>query len=97
MKAPLNQTVGYVAPPAKAGGPVKILKGVVTEAYVDDSARLDITPRNDKGEAVDADKAPLGHHTAIAAFNSDKKTENTWHPLDEAAAPSPAPAPAPGK
>ena len=88
-KVLINQVVGYVAPPAKPGEGVSLKKGFVMEVYTDGTAKLDITPRNDDGKAVDPENAPLGHHTAIATFNKDKETENTFHLLDdETAAPA---------
>jgi len=95
MRPSTNQVVGYVAPPAKPGESPSIKKGVVIEVLNDgaDTARIDLTPRNEKGEAADPEKAPLGHHIAIAAFNADKKTPNTWHVLAEATAQPAAPAP----
>jgi hypothetical protein len=95
MKPPINQVVGYVAPPAKPGEAPSIKKGVVMMAYNDeaDTAQIDLTPRNAGGAAADPENAPIGHHTALAAFNADKKTENTWHPLEAPATAAPKPQP----
>jgi hypothetical protein len=53
-------------------------KAVIIERLQDGTARLDLTPRNDKNEAVDPEKAPLGTHTVIASHSATGE-ENTFH------------------
>lgn len=60
-------------------------KGVITEVITQGAARIDLTPRNDKGEAADPDKAPLGTHTALASYSS-KGEPGSFHFADEAKA-----------
>lgn len=75
-----GQQVTYVAPIDRVGGKPTNKKAVVIEVLAPTTVRLDYTPRNDKGEAADPDKAPLGHHTAIAELDdSDSPKENTFH------------------
>jgi hypothetical protein len=64
------------------------------DAFNDGTARLDITARTDDGSTAANKDESLGHHIALAAYNEDKKTENTFHLLEETAAPA-APVKAP--
>lgn len=80
MKASLNQIVGYVQPPAKPGDSSKIIKARLIKHHQGDVARLDFsegTPGTDG----------FKEKHAIADYNDDKVTENTWHLLE----PEPAP------
>lgn len=87
----IDQVVGYVAPPAQRGGSTSIKKAVVLEAFDDGTARLDTTARTEDGSAAANRGEALGHHIALAAYNEDKKTENTFHLLNETARPALAP------
>jgi hypothetical protein len=91
IRPSVNQVVGYVAPPAKLGDSPSIKKGVVTEVFNDEAntARIDISDPNNKDKDGNV---RIAH--AIATFNDDKKTENTWHVLEETPAPKPQPVPA---
>ena len=99
MKKPnLNQVVGYVAPPSKPGQSSVIKSAIVLDSFEGDDyrgkhtifARLDITEYDGTDEdgkpKPKKEKETIGHHTAIAAFDSTKKHENTWHFLHEESA-----------
>jgi hypothetical protein len=100
MRPPVGpgQVVGYVAPPARRGGQTTIKNGVVMETFDDSTARIDVTEINSDGSPKNS-KQSAGHHTALAAYNEDKKTENTFHLLDvePASAPTIQPAAASAK
>lgn len=93
----INQVVGYVAPPAKSGDSPKIRKAIVLDAFEGDDYRnrktvfatLDVTEYDGADEhgkpKPKNPKETIGHHTAIAAFDDTKTTENTWHFVDETA------------
>lgn len=85
----LHQVVGYVAPPAQRGGSTSTKKGVIIEVFDDGTARLDLTERTESGEAANKGES-LGHHTALATFDPDKKRENSFHVLDQTPAASTA-------
>jgi hypothetical protein len=102
MKRPnLNQVVGYVAPPARPGQSTTIKNGIVLESFEGEDyrgeptvfARLDITEydgTDEEGKPKPKNaKETVGHHTAIAAFDSTRKQENTWHFLAEESATPP--------
>lgn len=78
MKPIIGQTVGYVTPTTK-NGPSKIVDATVVDVYNDGEVLLDYsdgTPGTDN----------YNERRAIAAFNSDKATENTWHEKSSAPA-----------
>jgi ribosomal protein L35AE/L33A len=69
MNTPLltvGTQVGYVRP---SDG--KIAKGKIVETFGGTLARVDFS--------AGTDKEPDGHHVALADYNEDKKTPNTFH------------------
>ena len=64
-------------------GEGKFHNGVIIEELSTGSARIDLTPRNDKGEAVDPKTAPLGHTTTQATY-SEHGEPGTFHYPDQA-------------
>ena len=69
-----------MAPIDRVGGKPTNKKAVITDVLAPTTVRLDFTPRNDKGEAADPEKAPLGTHIAVAEFDdSETPKENTFH------------------
>jgi hypothetical protein len=92
MRAQIGQTVGYVAPPTKPGGPTTLKRGVVTEAFDDGTSNIDLTERTEDGKPAREGES-LGHHTALGApHDAERKREGSWHFLNQAELGSAAPA-----